>query len=142
MPAYHACRTIIEANKIKWNYINEMSVEKSRNEICDRGERSNSEKILPRPRFVHHDTHMEGPRRELGTPAVGGERLTAFATGPPNNYYIFDKCYNIFCYRMQFFYDYLQSLQLQWSHHYFNHVELQFCINLWGIFNMLWILEY
>ena len=25
-------------------------------------------------------THMEGPRRELGTPAVGGERLTACAT--------------------------------------------------------------
>ena len=33
----------------------------------------NSEKNLPRPRFVHHKTHMEGPRRELGTPAVGGE---------------------------------------------------------------------
>ena len=32
-------------------------------------------KNLPRPRFVHHETHMEGPRRELGTPAVGGERL-------------------------------------------------------------------
>ena len=30
-----------------------------------------------RPRFDHHETHMEGPRRELGTPAVGGERLTA-----------------------------------------------------------------
>ena len=43
----------------------------------------NSEKNLPRPRFVHHETHMEGPRRELGTPAVGGERLTACATRPP-----------------------------------------------------------
>ena len=39
----------------------------------------------PRPRFVHHETHMEWPRRELGTPAVGGERLTACATRPPNN---------------------------------------------------------
>ena len=38
---------------------------------------------LPRPRFVHHETHMEGPRREPGTPAVEGERLTASATRPP-----------------------------------------------------------
>ena len=43
----------------------------------------NPVKNLPRPRFDHHDTHMEGPRRELGTPAVGGERLTACATRPP-----------------------------------------------------------
>ena len=43
----------------------------------------NPVKNLPRPRFVHHETHMEGPRRELGTPAVGGERLTACATRPP-----------------------------------------------------------
>ena len=52
----------------------------------------NPEKNLPRPRFVHHETHMEEPRRELGTPAVGGERLTACATRPPtviiNNYFI------------------------------------------------------
>ena len=41
-------------------------------------------KNLPRPRFVHHETHMEEPRRELGTPAVGGERLTACATRPPS----------------------------------------------------------
>ena len=44
----------------------------------------NPVKNLPRPRFVHHETHMEGPRRELRTPAVGGERLTACATRPPN----------------------------------------------------------
>ena len=37
----------------------------------------NPVKNLPRSRFVHHETHMEGPRRELGTPAVGGERLNA-----------------------------------------------------------------
>ena len=43
----------------------------------------NPEKNLPRPRFVHHETHMEWPRLELGTPAVGGERLTACATRPP-----------------------------------------------------------
>ena len=29
----------------------------------------NPEKKLPRPRFVHHETHMEWPRRELETPA-------------------------------------------------------------------------
>ena len=43
----------------------------------------NPVKNLPRPRFVHHETHMEGLRRELGTPAVGGERLTACATRSP-----------------------------------------------------------
>ena len=46
----------------------------------------NPVKNLPRPRSVHHETHMEGPRRELGTPAVGGERLTACATRPPDTY--------------------------------------------------------
>ena len=45
--------------------------------------RINPEKNLPRPRFVHHETHMERPRSELGTPVVGGERLTACATRPP-----------------------------------------------------------
>ena len=40
----------------------------------------NPEKNLPRPRFVHHETHMEWPRSKLGTPPVGGERLTACAT--------------------------------------------------------------
>ena len=40
----------------------------------------NTAKNLPKPRFVHHETNMEGPRRELGTPTVGGERLTACAT--------------------------------------------------------------
>ena len=33
-------------------------------------------KNLPTFRFAHHDTHMEWPRSKLGTPAVGGERLT------------------------------------------------------------------
>ena len=46
----------------------------------------NPEKNLPRPRFVHHETHMERPRCELGTPAVGGERITACATRPPLDY--------------------------------------------------------
>ena len=43
----------------------------------------NPVKNLPGPRFVRHETHMEGPRRELGTPAVGRERLTGCATRPP-----------------------------------------------------------
>ena len=47
----------------------------------------NPEKNLPRSRFVHHETHMEWPRRELATPAVGGERLTACATRPPCSLY-------------------------------------------------------
>ena len=36
----------------------------------------NPEKNLPRPNFVHHETYMEWPRRELGIQAVGGEGLT------------------------------------------------------------------
>ena len=43
--------------------------------------RRNPEKNLPRPRFVHQETHMDWPRRELGTPAVGG----ANATRPPKS---------------------------------------------------------
>ena len=35
-----------------------------------RGKREKPEKNLPRPRFVHHETHRDGPRHELGTPAV------------------------------------------------------------------------
>ena len=31
----------------------------------------NPEKNLPRSRFVHHETHMEWPRCELGTPSSG-----------------------------------------------------------------------
>ena len=51
--------------------------------------RRNPVKNLPRPRFVHHETHMEGSRRELGTPAVGRERQTACATRPPIYIYIY-----------------------------------------------------
>ena len=42
----------------------------------------NPAKNLSRPRFVHHETHMDSPRRELGTPAVEGRRLTACGTRP------------------------------------------------------------
>ena len=54
----------------------------------------NPEKNLPRPRFVYHETHREGPRRELGTPAVGGERLTACATRPPRISFLYSPCQN------------------------------------------------
>ena len=37
--------------------------------------------------FVHHETHMERPRWELGTPEVGGERLTACAVQSTFVYY-------------------------------------------------------
>ena len=37
----------------------------------------NPEKTLPRPRFVHHDTHMECPRRELGIPVQRWEERVA-----------------------------------------------------------------
>ena len=33
------------------------------------------EKNLSRSHLVHHETHMKWTRRELGTPAMGGERL-------------------------------------------------------------------
>ena len=50
--------------------------------MCGRVRREKPRENLPRPRLVHHETHMEGLRRELGTPAVGGEHLTACATRP------------------------------------------------------------
>ena len=51
---------------------------------------------LPRTRFVQHETHVEGPRRELGTPAMGGERLTAYATRPPLELYILKLIFKIY----------------------------------------------
>ena len=91
VPADHAWRTITRADEIKRN--DEMSMEKWWNEICGRGNERNPAKNLPKPRFVHHETHMEWPRRELGTPAVGGERLTALrheAAIEKNNHYNFE----------------------------------------------------
>ena len=65
----------------------------------------NPEKNLSRPRFVHHETHMEGPRREFGTPAVGGERLTACATRPPSEIKIRD-------YILQYYDDSIAAIML------------------------------
>ena len=41
-----------------------------------------NKKNLPRPSFIHNETHMVWPRRDFVTPAVGGERLTACTTRP------------------------------------------------------------
>ena len=71
--------------------MDEMSVEKWWNEICGRGKREKPQENLPRPRFAHHEIHMEWPRRELGAPAVGGESLTACATRLPNIQYLTQK---------------------------------------------------
>ena len=60
-----------------------MSVEKWWNEICGRGKWEKPREKPTQTHFVHHETHMEGPRRELGTPVVGGECLTACAMRPP-----------------------------------------------------------
>ena len=65
--------------------MDEMSVKKWGMKFVVGENGRNPVKNLPSPRFVHHETHMEGPRCELGTPAVGGERLTARATRPPLN---------------------------------------------------------
>ena len=71
--------TVTAAGELKWKEMNEKNVEKWWNGICGRRKGRNAEKILTRLHFVHHETHMERPRDELGTPD-GGERLTAYAT--------------------------------------------------------------
>ena len=42
----------------------------------------NHDKNLPRLHFVHHETHVQWPRRDLGTPTMEGERLITCATKP------------------------------------------------------------
>ena len=72
------------------------------------------EKNLPRPRFVHHETHMEGPRRDLGTPAVGGERLTACATRPLCPFYAL--CIYLFISQLN------EYIELNYLNQHFYHV--------------------
>ena len=67
----------------KWNEMIEMDVEKWWNEICSGGKRNKPRENLTRPRFVHHESHIEWPRCEHGTQAVRSERLTACTTWPP-----------------------------------------------------------
>ena len=55
--------------------MDEMSVEKWWNEICGRGKREKPREKPTQTRFVHHETHVEEPRRELGNPS-GGRRAS------------------------------------------------------------------
>ena len=80
MPADHAWRTITGTDEIKWNETNEISVKNDRMKFVAGGNGRNPKKNLPGFRFVHHETHMEWPRCELGITAEGGERLTICAT--------------------------------------------------------------
>ena len=82
VPADHAWRTITRADETKWM---RWVWRNGGNKLVVRENGRNPVKNLPRPRFVHHETHVEGPRRELGTPAVGEERLTAYATRPQHS---------------------------------------------------------
>ena len=57
-----------------------MSIWKGGMKFVARENGKNPEETLLRSRFVHHDTHIEWPRRELGTPAMGSERLKPLAS--------------------------------------------------------------
>ena len=70
-------------NEMKWNEMNEMRVEKRWNDIRA-GRKQNKSRENPTQTAIRPSrTHMERPRRELGNPAVGGERLDACAEEPP-----------------------------------------------------------
>ena len=55
--ANHACRTFTVADEMERNEIDEMSVDKWRNQICGRGKWEKSRENLPRPRFLHQETY-------------------------------------------------------------------------------------
>ena len=76
MPPDHAWRTITGTNETKW--MRWMWKNGGIKFVLGENER-NPEKNLSRLGFVH-EAHMEWPRRKLGTPAVGGEHLTACTT--------------------------------------------------------------
>ena len=68
---------------MKRNEWDEMSVRNGRMKLVAAENGRNLEKNLPRLRLVHHEIHMERPRRELRTPVVGGKRLTPCTRDPP-----------------------------------------------------------
>ena len=79
----HGCRTITVTDEMKrmiWVWRN------GRMKFVVGENGRNPEKNIQGLRFVHHETHIEWPSREIGTSAVGGERLTAYASESPNNY--------------------------------------------------------
>ena len=64
VPADHAWRAITRADEMERNGWDEYGENSGMKFVV--GENGwNPAKNLPRPRFVHHETHMEGPRREL-----------------------------------------------------------------------------
>ena len=65
--------------------MNELSVEKWRNEICGSRKGRKPEKNLLRFRFFLYETHIERPGSERGIPAVESERLIAYATELPSS---------------------------------------------------------
>ena len=79
-PRCNVCSGCYQSNTQE---MNEMIVENWWDEICGRGKWEKPRENLPILRFVNHEPHMEGHSRELGTPEVGGERLTACSTEPP-----------------------------------------------------------
>ena len=65
-----------------WNEMNGMILNKWWIQICGMGKQEESRQKPIQTPFFHHETHMEWTRRELETPALGGESLTACATEP------------------------------------------------------------
>ena len=52
---------------MKLNEMNEMSVAKWWNEFCSKGKPEKPRQNLAKSRFVHHETHLELLRHELGS---------------------------------------------------------------------------
>ena len=71
----------------------------------------NPVKNLPRPHFAHHETYMEWPRCKLGTPAVGGEHLTACATRPPYEYNWFSYFFIIILHNLTYYCNFCSMLK-------------------------------
>ena len=60
-----------------WDELKEVSMEKWWNEICRREKREKHREKHTQTPIRPPQNHMEWPRCEFGTPAMGGERLTA-----------------------------------------------------------------
>ena len=80
MPADNIFYTILKADEIIWNKMDEIRVEKWWNEIWGRGLwEKPQEKLAQTPFHPPWSPHGK-PRCELGSPATGGEMLAACAT--------------------------------------------------------------
>ena len=78
MLAVHAWRTITGADEMKWV----RSVKRNCGMTFVAGEKGETPRKSTQTPFVHQETNMEWPSRELGAPLARGERLTAYATEP------------------------------------------------------------